>query len=137
MAFWKSTDAYGSSVAANPRTLSLSKYHSGLGHTIQRDDVLAQRHVFASPSSGNLYIPAPIFPTSRCGFHSKRREKFLHTFLWDLSINDGRIANTRNSDSRLHREIQDESEPVPKKRCLWNKLVSCPDYFSLSWKIVW
>ena len=26
MAFWKSPDAYGSSVAANPRTLSLSKY---------------------------------------------------------------------------------------------------------------
>ena len=40
-------------------------------------DVLAQRHVFSSPSSGILDVPAPIFPTSGCGLRSKRREKSL------------------------------------------------------------
>jgi len=33
---------------------------SGLDHAIQRVDVLPQEHVFATPSSGNLYVPAPI-----------------------------------------------------------------------------
>ena len=41
-------------------------------------------------------------------------------------INDGRIASTRNSDSMdstdVQEEIQVESEPVPKKWCLRNKL---------------
>ena len=51
MAFWKSPDAYGLSVAANPRGKNLELVEvSGLGYAIQRDDVLAQRHVFASPS---------------------------------------------------------------------------------------
>ena len=72
MALWKSSDAYGSSVAANPRAFSLSKYLDLA--TSSRVDVLPQRHVFASPSS------APIFPTSGCGFRSKRRKNFFTRF---------------------------------------------------------
>ena len=83
MAFWKSPDAYGSSIAANPRTLSLSKY---LELATPSKESTYSLPVFASPSSGNLYVTAQIFPTSGRGFRSKRREKFLHTFLWDLSI---------------------------------------------------
>ena len=36
-------------------------------------------------------------------------------------INNGRIASTKNSDSRFHREIQVESEAAPKKQHLQNK----------------
>ena len=64
----------------------------------------------------NLVVTYFRFSEASCGLspslgHAAIRDK----------INDGRIANTRNSDSRLHREIQVESEPAPKKRRLRNK----------------
>ena len=51
-------------------------------------------------------------------------------------INDGRIASTRNSDSMdstdVQEEIQVESEPVPKKWCLRNKVVALCRHFKKS-----
>ena len=79
----KSSDAYGLSVAASRRCLSLSKY---LDLAMPSEESMSSLKRMPS-----LFPPFGFFPPVGVVYVGMAKKKFLHTFLWDLSICRGRL----------------------------------------------